>query len=561
MNAVIRPRLMTVVQDWLRRAMSISIRMRSDTAFAFTISFVWLTLYNFSFWERTIAAMWRPNVASMGFLASVFVLVWWVQALPLLLMPTRRLMRIAASILFVIASLSSYFTQAYGALMNKDMLRNALQTDPAEASALLTPHLFAYLLLLGVLPALLVWKVELPRIKWTKQLAQRAYVAIGVLLICATGVLSFSAEYAVYLRAHKPIRFALSPLASLSSTIGLLTQARGTEARGTIDPGGAAYRTSEPQPKPLLVVLVVGETARAANFQLGGYSRPTTPGLAEREVVYFSQAVACGTSTAISVPCMFSHLPREQFDVDEASRYTNVLDSLSDAGMDVEWHDNNAGCKGVCARVSTTKYAQRADDALCGQPYCYDEIMLEDLESRTRSISRDTVLIFHQIGSHGPAYYQRYPEGFERFKPACRSNELQHCSEQEIINAYDNTIAYTDFVLSKQIDILRAHADTVDSVLIYASDHGESLGEQGVYLHGMPYAFAPRVQKEVPMLVWLSDGYSRRVKINRECLIARAREPASHDVIYHTLLGAAQTRDRAYDRRLDLISACSEVIS
>jgi lipid A ethanolaminephosphotransferase len=182
--------------------------------------------------------------------------------------------------------------------------------------------------------------------------------------------------------------------------------------------------------------------------------------------------------------------------------------------------------------------------------------MLNDLAARLRDLTHDTVIVFHQIGSHGPAYSERYPAAFEYFKPACRSNELQHCSKEEVINAYDNTIAYTDHVLSRQIDILRKAADHVDSMLIYASDHGESLGEQGVYLHGMPYSFAPKAQKDVPMLVWASPGYTQRARLDLDCQRALADRTVSHDFLYHTILGAAETRDKVYDSRLDLLAAC-----
>lgn len=557
MSAVVRPRGATALFEWLRRQWPISLSCRSDTRFAFAVSYIWLAFYNFSFWRQTFAAMWTPSLGSTAFMASVLVLVWCLQALLLLLMPTRLLMRAAASALFVVAALSSYFTQAYGALMNRDMLRNALQTDAAEVSGLLSLDLLLYFIVLGVLPAVLVWKVVLPPVSWRRQIRQRIYVIGGALVLAAGGVLGCSANYAVYLRAHKPIRFALSPAAAVSSAVGLVSQAgRSADELPIQDPGGMAHRVEPPTAKPMLLFIVIGETARAANFQLGGYARPTTPQLAGTpDLVYFGNATACGTSTAISVPCMFSHLDRKQFDVDEAGRYTNLLDSLMDAGFDVEWRDNNAGCKGVCARVRTTEYSSRPVAHLCEHSYCYDEIMLEDLASRIRDLKNDTVIVFHQIGSHGPAYFERYPAEFERFKPSCRSKELQRCSEQEVINAYDNTIAYTDHVLARQIDILRT-ADRIDSVLVYASDHGESLGEQGVYLHGMPYAFAPDAQKRVPTLLWASAGYRARTKLDMSCLRRRASQPTSHDNLYHTILGAARVRDSVYQPSLDVLSDC-----
>lgn len=256
------------------------------------------------------------------------------------------------------------------------------------------------------------------------------------------------------------------------------------------------------------------------------------------------------------MPCIFSHLPREQFKVDEADRYTNLLDTLTSAGLDVEWRDNNAGCKGVCARVTTVDYSSAKDPGLCNKSDCYDDVMLTDLPQKLRNITRDTVIVFHQIGSHGPAYHERYPADFAPFKPACDSNKLQQCSPQQIVNAYDNTIAYTDHFLGRQIEMLRSAADRVDGMLIYASDHGESLGENGIYLHGMPYSFAPAVQKEVPMLMWVSDGYAERTQLRAPCLQEEARLPVSHDNLYHTVLGAAEVRNQVYDGRLDLLTGC-----
>lgn len=529
---------------------------RSQLHFAFGTSLLWLALYNFTFWKQTLDAMWRPSLGSAVFLVSLFLLAWCLQALLLLLMPTRFFMRVWASALFIVASLSSYFTETYGAVMNTDMLRNVLQTDAAEAAALINVGLLRHLLAFGLVPAVLVWMVELPPVTW-QQLRQRIGVAVSALIVCAGTVLASSANYAVYLRAHKPIRFTLAPAAPITSTLSLVTRGRSVKQFALLDPGGAARRITRPQAKPLVLFVVVGETARAASFQLGGYARATTPELAlERDVAYFNNTTSCGTSTAVSVPCMFSHLGREQFDVDEAGRYTNVLDSLVDAGFDIEWRDNNAGCKGVCARVRTIDYSTHPVPSLCTQAYCYDEVMLQDLSERLRTLTHDTVIVFHPIGSHGPAYAHRYPADFERFKPACPTNQLQHCSHEDVVNAYDNTIAYTDHILSRQIELLRSAADRVDSILIYASDHGESLGEQGIYLHGMPYRFAPRVQKEVPLLIWISDGYARRTQLSVQCLQSLVDERISHDVLYHTILSAAETRDNVYDPRLDLLAPC-----
>lgn len=542
----------------LRAGWSRGIHCPSDIAFAFGVSLVWGSLYNLRFWQQTIEAMWHPSLGAASFMVSLFVLVLSVQGILLLLMPTRLLMRAAASALFIVAAAGSYFCSEYGAIMNKDMMRNVLQTDPAEIGGLLNLDLIAHLLVLGIAPAVLVWRIALPSAAWSTQLRQRLVFIVGALLVSISGLFACSADYAVFFREHKPIRFSLSPAAPVSSTAGLMADGHGTDVnRPLLDPAGNVQRVGSPHVKPLVLFLVIGETARAANFQLGGYTRETNPRLhGIDDLVYFDQTSSCGTSTAIAVPCMFSHFGRSRFDADESDRYTNLLDSLVQAGFDVQWRDNNAGCKGVCARVTQVSYAGRGDRDLCPHSYCYDEIMLADLPAALRKLNRDTVIVFHQIGSHGPAYSERYPPDFEIFKPACRSNQLQRCTPEEIVNAYDNTIAYTDYVVARQIELLRAASDQVDSVLIYASDHGESLGEQGIYLHGMPYSFAPAAQKEVPMMLWTSPGYADRVGLRRGCLRSRAQEALSHDNLYHTVLGATEVRNEIYDAGLDILSAC-----
>ncbi len=530
----------------------------SETRFALCISLIWTALYNAPFWERTLEAMWHPTLGGVTFLVSLFGLVLSLQALLLLLMPTTAAMRTVASVLFITAAGSSYFIAEYGVILNKDMLRNVLETDPAEVSALLNVHLLATLAVFGIAPAVLVWQIALPPRSWRKRLRQRAIALGTVIAVCLACLFASSADYAVFFRQHKPIRFTLVPFAPVTSLIELVSQDNGRHADETLlNPAGQTRHVGATRARPLVIFLVIGETARAANFALGTYPRATNPELEHTEnLVYFTHATACGTSTATSVPCMFSHLGRSDFNVDEAPRFTNLLDALAASGFDVQWRDNNAGCKGVCTRVATVRYAGVSDDKLCPRSYCYDEVMLTDLAERLRTLERDSVIVFHQIGSHGPAYADRYPPELERFKPACRSNELQHCTQQEILNAYDNTIAYTDHVLAAQIALLRSASDQLDSILIYASDHGESLGEQGVYLHGMPFGFAPEGQKRVPMLIWTSEGYQERTRLDVRCVREHADTAVSHDNLYHTVLGAAELSNQVYNPLLDILAAC-----
>jgi len=523
--------------------------------FAVAVSVLWAALYNGMFWTQTLHAMWQLSFHSVLFVASLAVFVITLQSLLLLVLP-RSFIRPVASALFIVAALSAYFTSTYGSVMNQDMLRNVLQTDSAEVNALINTKLIVHLVVLGIIPAVLVWHVQIAPAPLKVRLRRRAIYLVGAVGLSALGLFATSADYAVFFREHKPIRYMLMPAAPVTSFIGLVT--RHEHASGPLlNPGGRSQRVALGVRKPTVMLLVIGETARAANFSLGGYPRITNPQMQQvQDLVYFDRATSCGTATATSLPCMFSPFPRTQFQVDEADRYTNLLDALHDAGIDVEWRDNDSGCKGVCARVNTISYADQAASRHCAGGHCYDSVMLDDLPQRLRQVTKDTLIVFHQIGSHGPAYSERYPPEAALFHPACKSNELQTCTHEEIVNAYDNTIANTDAFLAKAVQILQQGSDQFDAVMMYVSDHGESLGEQGIYLHGMPYAFAPRVQKEVPFMVWTSEDFRRDRRIDNSCLLTHRNDEVSHDNLYHTVLGVMSTTNAIYSSSLDVLASC-----
>ena len=237
-------------------------------------------------------------------------------------------------------------------------------------------------------------------------------------------------------------------------------------------------------------------------------ARDTNPELSRLPIDYFRNVHSCGTDTAVSVPCMFSNLGRGDYKESGAAASENVLDILSHAGYRVTWYDNNTGSRDVAKRLDERDEYDSQDPRFCGKAGCYDEILVDNLRGELGAKADDRVIVLHTKGSHGPAYYQRYPEAFARFQPACATNELQMCSRQQIINAYDNTILYADHIVASAIRALQADG-AVDSALLYISDHGESTGEGGLYLHGAPYLIAPESQTHIPMLLWLSDGFRR----------------------------------------------------
>jgi lipid A ethanolaminephosphotransferase len=383
-----------------------------------------------------------------------------------------------------------------------------------------------------------------------------AAMALAILLTAA-----FAARFQALLRSPAP--YLLVPAAALQGAARYvasdLASWRPDNQSTQAMPADPPQRLPpDPGNRPLVVFLVVGETARHASFQLGGYDRPTNPLLSGMPGVhYFSNVTSCGTTTAVSLPCMFSPLGRARFTVAGARALPNALEQLAVAGVRITWRANNAGSAGISARLPTVAFRAIAPDAaLCDAATCLDEAMLAGLEQALAGVDRDSLFGFHQMGSHGPDYFRRYPTAAQRFSPACRRQELADCSAEEIRNAYDNTIVYTDRFLAAQIALLESRSGRFDSALLYVSDHGESLGENGVFLHGAPYAAAPQEQKRIPLLLWMSDGYQKRMGIDGDCLARRLGQPLSHDNVYHTLLGMMATRDRHYRASMDLLAGC-----
>lgn len=307
--------------------------------------------------------------------------------------------------------------------------------------------------------------------------------------------------------------------------------------------------------KPHLLVIVVGETVRAQNWGLSGYARQTTPQLARRNVVNYDDVTACGSNTEVSVPCMFSIYGRRAYDRGKIRNSESLLHVLERAGVKTLWRDNQSGCKGVCKDLAFESYREPPQHPLCTDQACRDEVMLSGLHDAIDDNPGDVVVVLHQMGNHGPAYFKRYGEEFRTFTPDCRSADLGKCTREEIVNAYDNAIVATDDFLAKTVDMLAADSSH-DTAMIYLSDHGESLGEGNLYLHGLPYAIAPATQVKVPMVVWLSEGLQKARGIAPSCLREQASMPLSHDNLFHSVLGLMEVQSRSRDEALNLFGRC-----
>lgn len=529
--------------------------MSGETLLLLTPLFL-LLFANGPFWSALLASRSFADAGTWRFAISVFVAMLGLHYFVFGLFAARWLLRPLLSLLVVVSILTSYYMSRYGVVIDPSMVRNIFATDWREARELLNPAMFLWLLL-ALLPVAAIWLVPL-RTRQRPLLARAGTVGIALLVGVGALLVSFQ-DFGSTMRQHKAIRYQLTP-GNVLWSVGRVVVADAKGAAEPRDPPDPAHRVLQVSAarKPTLVVFVVGETARAMNFGLNGYARMNTPELAALDVINFPHTSSCGTSTEVSVPCMFSPFGRADYDEDRIRNHESLLHLVDRAGLKVSWLDNQSGCKGVCSGLDFTDLGSAKVDGLCPGDHCYDEILVHALKQKIESDpqAHDRLVVMHQLGNHGPAYFRRYPKAFEKYTPACQNNDLGTCSEQEIVNAYDNAIAYTDHVLAQTIAYLKTLQNRYDVALIYVSDHGESLGEHGLFLHGVPYAIAPKEQTSVPMVWWLPEGSARDLRVDTSCLRAEAQKPASHDNLFSSILGLLDIETPRYKAERDLFAPC-----
>ena len=414
-------------------------------------------------------------------------------------------------ILVLISSMTAYFMNTYNVIINDGMIRNMMQTDFKETVDLLSFKQGVYFIILGLIPAYIIYKIPIVYTDFKKELLHKSKQILILLGITVVTVFIFYKPYASFAREHKPLRYTTNPLYWIYS-VGDYIQATFSSGEVVVKPIGTdAKIIRKKNSKHKIVILVVGEATRADHFSLNGYSKDTTPQLQKEDIINFSNFYSCGTSTALSVPCMFSIYNRNNYSYKKGLHTENVLDVLKHTNqVSILWRDNNSDSKGVALRVEFKYYKTTFYNTICIEGECRDEGMLIGLDAYINAQKdKDILIVLHQMGNHGPAYYKRYPKAFEKFTPVCQTNQLEECSQEEISNAYDNAILYTDDFLVKSIKLLKKYDTTHKTAMIYMSDHGESLGEKGIYLHGLPYFMAPDAQKHIPALMWLNDSFKK----------------------------------------------------
>lgn len=526
------------------------VKRNSSGTVIIAIACFFTAIYNFAFFGNVVVAF-PPGPSNWLFYLSLSVLLVSVSAFFLGLVLNRFTFKPILMVLFPCAAAASYFMNTYNVVIDTTMIQNVFATDSRETRDLFSIQLLVYLVLLGVLPAFVIYRLQFSVQRFRAAFFQRLQFLTVVFFLIAGNIFLMGAHYTSFIREHKVLRYYTNPLTFVYSAAKYVDEQMSSKVAGVREPIGRDARLAESDKGRDLIILVLGEATRADRWSLNGYPRATNRELSKYDVVSFQNMYSCGTSTAYSLPCMFSAENTHDFSVAKAGQEENLLDVLQHAGINVLWRDNNSDSKGVAENIVFQDFRSPQVNPVCDIE-CRDIGMLSGLNDYIDSKQGgDIVIVLHQMGNHGPAYYKRYPQEFELFTPTCKTNQLENCNEQEISNAYDNAVAYSDFFLAKVIEFLKPRNDEFATAMFYMSDHGESLGEHGLYLHGLPYLIAPENQKHVAALMWFGDSFKQP---DPGGLYAQRGELYSHDNYFHTVLGMLEVETSLYRQNMDILN-------
>ncbi len=525
---------------------------------------IWLGLIlNFAFYQKIHEFTPYANLKAGLLLAATALIIIAFYNLVLQWLNWKWNAKTLASVLIILGGFSAYFVNSLGVVITPDQIQNMLQTDAREVRDLWSMRLIIWTLGFVIFPLGIVWMLQIQPTSTGHQLVHKSLSSVVSLGLILGLLFCFYVDYAAIFREHRDLKGMLSPQNSIASTLSYYKKKAPKANLPLVAFGEDAHllQQAQMQEHPKLMVLVVGETARAESFALNGYARNTNPELSKLAVINFSQVSSCGTATAVSVPCMFSGMSRETYDEQLASHREGLLDIAQRAGYQVTWIDNNSGCKGACDRVQKYQIPAQLKQKWCDAGgECFDEILVDSLKDYLAHLDKNNpkpqLIVLHQMGSHGPAYFKRSKTPYQPFQPTCNSNAIQGCSTEELKNSYDNSIVYTDHVLAQIVETLKQQTQ-YQTGFWYLSDHGESTGEHGLYLHGAPYSMAPTQQTHVPMLMWFSDAWKQQNTHQVSCLKGQTGQARSHDHLFPSLLSLLDIKTQVTEAKNDMLAQCS----
>ncbi len=496
----------------------------SLTAYAAVLSVYTLFAYHFPFFRavvRNVEADFNGALITGGLFLVMLALNFLIYYLILFL--GKLAGKILLAVTFICNSICFHFIVTYNTLITDKMMGNLFNTQYSEASGFITLGFFLYILLLGIPPCIYIFarKVEYGS---CRRFFSNIGIAFGVILAAA----GMNVKNVLWIdRNSTEIGSLLMPWSYTVNSVRYHNYKKKRNMEEIRLPDAKIVSDSRD-----VCVLIIGESARRENFSLYGYERKTNP-LLENDGVTALIANASDTYTTAGVKAILDHKPSSKL-------YEILPNYLYRTGVDVVWRTNNWGEPPVhIDKFRKAKWLQEKYPEADGR---YDELLLAGLEDEILSSDRDKVfIVLHTSTSHGPTYNTKYPKEFEVFTPVCETVEAAKSNRDELVNAYDNTIVYTDWLVHETIEILRGIPDRRGSVL-FVSDHGESLGEGGLYMHGVPLKVAPREQIEIPFIVWTSDGPSS----------VDASGDAGHFNVFHSVLGFFGIESPVYDSELDI---------
>lgn len=464
--------------------------------FAFIVSILNFIFFHYPFFKFVVNNIDYTSFGGIFIIISLIVLMIVLNSLVffLIFFLSSYVGKFLVSLFFIINSISVYFVNTYGVIIDESMIGNVLNTKYEESSSFFSLKLFVYILFLGVFPSIYFIKAKIENIT----LKKFSIISSLTLLFCLVLVFVNASNWLWIDKNSKTLGGLAMPWSYTVNTSLFYIHKHKKNEKEILLPNATIKDN-----KKSVVVLVIGESARSQNFSLYGYNKNTNPLLSKINNLFHFNAKSDATYTTAGVKSILEHKNTNDL-------YEILPNYLYRNKVEVIWRTTNWGEP----PVHIEKYQKR--DVL--KPQCkgkgcnYDEVLLVGLKEQILASSKNKILIvLHTSTSHGPTYSKKYPPEFEKFKPVCNSVELGNCTQTELINAYDNTIVYTDYILSKVIDELK-QLKQFKSTMVFVSDHGESLGEKNLYMHGMPLSIAPKEQYEIPFIVWLSDNSSKKIK-------------------------------------------------
>lgn len=424
---------------------------------------------------------------------------------------------------FMINAIAVYFINTYSVIIDESMIGNILNTNYEESSNFFSIKLILYIIFLGILPSIYIIKVKI-----INETLKKFFTISSITLVFIAVLVFANATNWLWIDKNSKQLGGLAMPWSYSVNVSLFYIHKFKKNEKEILLPNAVIKDNQKS----VVVLVIGESARRQNFSLYGYKKNTNPLLSKTENLFHFNATSCATYTTAGVKCILEHTNSDDL-------YEILPNYLYRNNVEVIWRTSNWGEPPVHIEKYQNRDVLKKD---CKEDCDYDEVLLTGLKEQILASKKNKILIvLHTSTSHGPTYSKKYPPRFETFKPVCNSVELGKCSQTELLNAYDNTIVYTDYILHNVIEDLKQLKE-YKSTMIFVSDHGESLGEKNLYMHGVPMSFAPKEQYEIPFIVWVSDN-SKQLKPNKEL---------SQNHVFHSVLNFLNIQSPVYNEQLNI---------